>query len=72
MTKRLIDIDDELLEKARRAAGTETMKATVEMALRGLVDQKTAIAHVERLRQPGALDLAAIEESRDPDFVADG
>jgi Arc/MetJ family transcription regulator len=32
-----IDIDDELLEKAMRLAGTKTKKATVEEALRILV-----------------------------------
>ena len=32
-----IDIDDELLEKAMRLAGTKTKKATVEEALRIMV-----------------------------------
>jgi Arc/MetJ family transcription regulator len=35
-----IDIDDELLRKARRVAGTRTKKATVEYALRELVRRK--------------------------------
>jgi Arc/MetJ family transcription regulator len=32
-----IEIDDELLERARAVAGTSTKKATVELALRLLV-----------------------------------
>jgi Arc/MetJ family transcription regulator len=66
MTKRLVEIDDELLDAARRAAGTETIKATVEIALRGLVDRESALRHVDRLRRPGALDLTRIEEARTP------
>ena len=69
MTKRLIDIDDELLERARRATGAETMKATVEIALRRLVDREVALKHVERLREPGALDLTLIEQAREPKFA---
>lgn len=33
MTKRLIDVDDELLDRARAVLGTETMKDTVNGAL---------------------------------------
>ena len=66
MTKRLIDIDDELLEEARRASGEDTIRATVELALRRLVDRQTAIDHVRRLRGQGALDLSRVEEARRP------
>ncbi len=38
MTKRLVDIDDLLLERARSLAGTETIKETVHAGLRRLVD----------------------------------
>lgn len=34
MTKRLVDIDDEVLEEARRVLGTRTIKDTVNTALR--------------------------------------
>ncbi|HCO02055.1 MAG TPA: antitoxin [Actinobacteria bacterium] len=34
MTKRLIEIEDELLQQARRALGTKTIKDTVSTALR--------------------------------------
>ena len=72
MTKRLIEIDDELLENARRAAGAETIKATVDIALRGLVDQQTVLRHVERLRRSGALDLTRTDEARRPRTAGHG
>jgi Arc/MetJ family transcription regulator len=37
MTKRLVDIDDEILEQARDALGTTTLKDTVNEALRTTV-----------------------------------
>lgn len=66
MTKRLVDIDDTLLERARQAARTETIKETVNTALKGLVDADTALRHVARLRRAGALDLDRVEEARRP------
>lgn len=72
MTKRLVDIDDALLERARSVAGVGTIKATVAMALQRLVDQDLALHHVERLRKPGALNLDLIEQARTPEAAADG
>jgi Arc/MetJ family transcription regulator len=66
MTKRLVEIDDDLLAQARSAAGTDTIKATVETALQRLVDHGTALRHVARLRKPGALDLERLSEARRP------
>ena len=66
MTKRLIDIDDGLLERARTAAAAGTIKATVEIALRRLAGQDTALRHVRRLRGAGALDQAPVEAARSP------
>ncbi len=37
MTKRLVDIDDEILNEARRALGTTTLKDTVNESLRAAV-----------------------------------
>ncbi len=71
VTKRLIDIDDELLERAQQAAGTETIKATVEIALRRLLAGRTAVEHVARLRRRG-LDLARIDEARRPRLGSHG
>ena len=66
MTKRLVEIEDDLLERARGAAGTATIKDTVNTALRRLVDDGKVLRHVERLRGSGALDLEKIEEARRP------
>lgn len=66
MTKRLVEIDDELLARARTIAGTDTILATVGAALRSLVDKDTALRHVARLRKPDALDVDALEEGRRP------
>ena len=66
MTKRLVEIDDHLLARARNVAGTDTIRATVETALRRLVDQDTALRHVARLREPGVLDLDQLDEARRP------
>lgn len=66
MTKRLVEIDDELLARARAVAGTDTIRATVEAALSSLVDRDTALRHVARLRKPGALDIEALNDARHP------
>ncbi|MDY7105126.1 MAG: type II toxin-antitoxin system VapB family antitoxin [Actinomycetota bacterium] len=72
MTKRLVDIDDDLLEYAQRAAGTPTIKATVDAALKKLVEADVSVHHIRRLRQPGAVDLEALDEARAPRTHLDG
>lgn len=42
MTKRLIDVDDDALDAARSRLGTRTIKDTVNEALRGAGEQRTA------------------------------
>jgi len=71
MTKRLVEIDDELLTRARAAAGTDTIRATVEAALRRLVDRDTALRHVARLRRRGALNMGRLAGARHPRTGAD-
>ena len=66
MAKRLVEIDDDLLERARSIARTGTIKETVNAALQRLVDDERVMRHVERLRGSGALDVARIEEARRP------
>ena len=68
MTKRLVDIDDEVLEEARRALGTSTLKETVNRALRHTV---------EHHRRPpvspedvGAF-VAATADLRNPEVMAE-
>lgn len=65
MTKRLIDIDDELLATARELADAETIKGTVEEALRRLVRIEMTKLHIEELAdslEPNAVEL--LDESR--------
>jgi Arc/MetJ family transcription regulator len=64
--KRLVDIDDDLLEQARTIAGTDTIKDTVNAALRRLVDDERVLRHIERLRGLGTLARAKVEEARRP------
>ena len=66
VTKRLVDIDDDLLARARAVAGADTIRATVETALRHLVDQDTVLRHVHRMREPDALDLDHLDAARRP------
>jgi Arc/MetJ family transcription regulator len=54
-----IDIDEELLTKAMEAAGTTTKKATVEEALRRLIqnlERRKAIAELRGIGWEGDLD----------------
>lgn len=66
VTKRLVDIDDTLLERARSIAGTATIKDTVNLALQRMVDHEKVLRHVRRLRGERALDVTRIEEARRP------
>jgi hypothetical protein len=65
VTKRLVDIDDALLERARTACGERTIKATVEAGLQALADRAAGVDHIRLLRQT-EFDLEAFEESRNP------
>ena len=58
MTKRLVDIDDDLLDEAREALGTDTMKATVNGALKRVSDEELLRRHAIRLMTMEGLDLA--------------
>lgn len=61
-----IDIDDDLLTAAMAAAGLSTKKATVEEALRRLVQRhqrRAALADLAGLGWEG--DLAAMREGRE-------
>ena len=60
MTKRLIDIDDDLLDRARSVLGTATMKDTVNAALACAVADRAesvrrALDYFARLGREGAL-----------------
>lgn len=67
MTKRLVDIDDEILDEARRALGTTTLKDTVNQSLRNA-------AEASRRRKITKEDLQAFveatEDLRNPEIMA--
>jgi Arc/MetJ family transcription regulator len=71
VTKRLVDIDDGVLERARAASGAHTIKETVDLALRSLVDDALIRVHVDRLRRE-PLDVAATDEARRPRWPDQG
>lgn len=65
-----IDIDDALLAEAMDAAGTTTKKATVEEALRQLIQNhrgRRAIANLRGLGWEG--DLGEMRQGRDFDHI---
>ena len=58
MTKRLVDIDDELLEQARRITGASTMKETVNAALKHTVEAELRLQHARRIVGRHGTDIA--------------
>jgi Arc/MetJ family transcription regulator len=58
VTKRLVDIDDELLGSAKRVLSAATIKETVNRALADAVQAALRRRHIERLAQGQGLDLA--------------
>ena len=65
VTKRLVEIDDGVLERARAASGARTIKETVDLALRSLANDALVRVHVDRLRRE-PLDPDAVERARRP------
>ena len=55
MTKRLIDIPDELLDQAMEALGTKTKAETVRTALEAVTRQARQRAAIERIAETGVL-----------------
>lgn len=58
MSKRLVDIDDDLLEEATALLGTSTMKETVNRSLESVVLAARRRRHADRLEKMCNLDLA--------------
>ncbi len=71
MTKRLVEIDDGVLERARATSGAHTIKETVDLALRSLVNDALVRVHVDRLRRE-PLDLDAVDDARQPRWPSRG
>lgn len=57
MTKKLIDIDEDILARAGEILGAVTMKDTVNQALGEVVRLAERRAHAERLGRMDGLDL---------------
>lgn len=58
MTKRLVEIDDDLLEEATALLGASTMKETVNRSLEAVVLSARRRRHADRLEAMRDLDLA--------------
>lgn len=58
MSKRLVDIDDDLLDEASSLLGTQTMKETVNRALESVVIAERRRRHADRLEAMEGVDLA--------------
>ncbi len=58
MTKRLIDLDDDLLEAAQRELGTSGVSDTVRVALRQAAAAAARARQVEWLAEGGLAELA--------------
>ena len=67
MTKRLIDIDDELLVAAQEAAGQDSIKGTVTEALNRLVEQQRR--REQHLRESWAQLGEALVDLQDDDVM---
>ena len=68
MTKRLIEIDDDLLDRARAVSRATTIRETVETALRRMIGDNPAKRHLETMLALPPLDLDAIEEASRPRY----
>jgi len=65
VTRRLIDIDDDVLERARSVSGATTIKDTVTIALRHLNDSVLRRQHLDRLASGFGTDIADHEVMAD-------
>ncbi|MGH8933722.1 MAG: type II toxin-antitoxin system VapB family antitoxin [Egibacteraceae bacterium] len=68
MTKRLVEIDDDLLADAQKAAGASTIKETVAVALTRLVAEDRRKEAEVRRRWARAAD--AVRDLHDPDVMS--
>jgi Arc/MetJ family transcription regulator len=57
MSKRLVDIDNELLEEASAVLGASTMKEAVNRSLEAVVVAARRRRHADRLEGMAGLDL---------------
>lgn len=67
MTKRLIDLDDQLVEHAQEVSGQPTLKATVSLALEMLVTEHSR-REASLRAQWATLDESLLANLHDPDI----
>ena len=65
MTKRLIDVDDALLDQARTLTGATTIKETVNTSLREVINAELRRQHLGRLVNGEGTDIANDEVMAD-------
>lgn len=65
VTKRLIEIDDELLESARRELGTTGIADTVRSALKFAATRSARLREIEWLASGGMAEMADPEVRKD-------
>lgn len=65
MTKRLVDIEDDLLDEVRVLTGAATMKEAVNAALQEVIDSELRRRHLQRLEAGTGTDLFDDEVMRD-------
>lgn len=67
MTKRLVDIDDEVLDRARAALGTKTLKDTVN----GALVEATRLARSRTITREDLMRVGKLlEDLGDPEVMA--
>ncbi len=63
MAKTSIEVDQDIAKKAAAILGTNTLRATVDAALREVVDAKARLELVVLLREEGRFDFGAVDKA---------
>ena len=61
MRKTTVDIDENLIEQARRVLGTSSIEETIDAALREVLRGDARRQEIKALAETGGLDLASEE-----------
>ena len=69
MTKRLVEIDDALLERARVSLGTQGIRDTVVAALERAVSEESIEEREARIAKLSADFIDATQDLRDPEIM---
>ncbi|MEV7326686.1 type II toxin-antitoxin system VapB family antitoxin [Micromonospora sp. NPDC093244] len=67
MSRTILDVDDELIAEAGKILGTTTKKATVDAALKAVVDREKRRQFADWLKSGGLPDLTGPVEAAKPD-----